>query len=79
MESYCKKCSQVTQHKQHLQEAKDNYPNTFWGGVKKYIVETLLIGENTDMALKKLDEQELVLTCTSCGNKKVENQATELQ
>ncbi len=31
------------------------------------------------MALKKLDEQELVLTCTSCGNKKVENQATELQ
>lgn len=79
MESYCKSCGCNTQHSQHLQESKDNYPNTFWGGVKKFVWETVIVGGNTDMALKKLDEQDLVLTCEQCGNKKIENQGKEFQ
>jgi ribosomal protein L44E len=79
MDSYCKPCGRNTEHKQHFQEAKNRYPNTFWGGVKKYVWETLVIGGSTNMALKKLDELDLVLTCESCGAKKIENQGGEFQ
>ncbi|RXJ71819.1 hypothetical protein CS022_14760 [Veronia nyctiphanis] len=77
MESFCETCNAYTKHTQHFQEKKDRYPNTFWGGVKKVIWETFIIGGSTDMLVKKLDELDLVVTCKTCGTKKIENQGRD--
>ncbi len=79
MRSHCNSCGHITEHSEHFQEAKDKYPNTFWGGVRKFVWETLIVGGSTDMALKKLDEQDLVLTCRQCNSKKIDNQGKEFQ
>jgi len=77
---YCSQCRKNTSHKEQVQARKmPLYKNTFWGGVKQFVIETLIIGGSTDLTLKTICDLDRFITCTVCGKKTLDNHGQEFE
>lgn len=77
MLKYCHHCRTNTWHLESFQQKKSHYENTFWGGIQEFFWETIVIGGSTNMALKKLDEMDRIVTCQHCQKARIENVGEE--